>query len=756
MKVLLLGSGGREAAIAWKLFQSSRLTELYVTHQGLQQNNSKLFHAAINEKNQKEIIDFSQQKNIDLVIIGSEEFLAAGLVDALQAKNIKAFGPTQAAAQIEASKIFAKEFMLRYNIPTARFAKFNLLSDALPYIKSVNYPIVIKASGLAGGKGVFLPENLAEAEQIVQQLLHDKSLGAAGSEIIIEERLLGQEVSLLAFTDGITIKPLPLARDHKRLLDGDLGPNTGGMGAIAPVALPKGLTPDDLTATILKPVINNLRAENKNFVGVIYAGLMLTQDGPKVLEFNCRLGDPETQALMPLLDSDLLEIFVSCVEQKLDQCKINWKKANSACVILASAEYPAKSTVHKTISGLDNIEKNTFVFHAGSRFEKNQFLTNGGRVLAVTSLGDTLETALTQTYQQIKKINFDGMQYRKDIGKTKDLYAAAGVDITAGNRTVQLMTAAVKSTYGSEVLAGIGAFGGMFDAAALKTMNKPVLVASTDGIGTKVHLAAQFKRFHSLGFDIVNHSVNDILVQGAKPLFFLDYLAADKLDPEKMALIVTGMAEACRTVNCALLGGETAEMPGVYQKNTFDVAGTIVGIVEKDHALPQSNLQAGDVLLGIASSGPHTNGYSLIRKIFADVDLEKNIPELNNSLIDALLAPHRCYLPILQPILQHTQKPIKALVHITGGGFYENIPRVLPKHLSAIINLNSWPIPPLFQLIQQRGNVPMEQMYRVFNMGIGMIMITAKENVVLLQSLLQEKVFQIGELVLGNKEVVIN
>lgn len=336
-----------------------------------------------------------------------------------------------------------------------------------------------------------------------------------------------------------------------------------------------------------------------------------------------------------------------------------------------------------------------------------------------------------------------------------DLYAAAGVDITAGNRTVELMSTAVRSTYGKEVLAGIGAFGGMYSAEQFKSMQHPVLVASTDGIGTKVHLAAQTNRFESLGHDIVNHSVNDILVQGAKPLFFMDYLASSKLDSEKMAQIVTGMAEACKATGCALLGGETAEMPGVYYPDMFDVAGTIVGIVEREHALPKQTLQAGDVLLGLASSGPHTNGYSLIRKIFAGVSLDSVLPKLNQSLADALLAPHRCYLDILDKVLHHPEQPVKALVHITGGGYYENIPRVLPKHLGAEIDIQQWHTPPLFQLIQQRGDVPTEQMYRVFNMGIGMIIITQSEYIDLIKSLINETVWEIGKLVESKQQITL-
>ncbi len=334
-----------------------------------------------------------------------------------------------------------------------------------------------------------------------------------------------------------------------------------------------------------------------------------------------------------------------------------------------------------------------------------------------------------------------------------DHYAEAGVNIDEGTHTVELMSAAVRATYGKEVLAGIGAFGGMFDVSAFKNMQQPVLVASTDGIGTKVHLAAQFNRLHSLGYDIVNHSVNDILVQGAKPLFFLDYLATSKLEAEKMASIVIGMAAACQAVNCALLGGETAEMPGIYMPNTFDVAGTIVGVVERSQALPRDNLTENDVLLGLTSSGPHTNGYSLIRKILANVDLSKTYAELDVPLIDALLAPHRSYLTILQKAMEHPASPIKALIHITGGGFLENIPRVLPKHLAAEIHLNSWPVPALFNFIQQHGNIPLEQMYRVLNMGIGMIIVTAPENVSLLEELITEPLWQIGQLISGEKRV---
>jgi phosphoribosylaminoimidazole synthetase len=331
-------------------------------------------------------------------------------------------------------------------------------------------------------------------------------------------------------------------------------------------------------------------------------------------------------------------------------------------------------------------------------------------------------------------------------------YATSGVSIDAGNRAVNLMKSAVKSTYNDSVLAGIGSFGGLFDASAIKQMNNPVLVASTDGVGTKVKLAAAAGRYRGIGHDIVNHCINDILVQGAKPLFFMDYFATSKLDPEQTAEVVTGIAEACRAADMVLLGGETAEMPGVYRDGEFDVAGTIVGLLERDRILPRSNLLPGDLIIGLPSSGPHTNGYSLIRKVFEDTPLDTTFPELNGSLANALLAPHRSYFKTLYPHLAN----VKALAHITGGGFIENIPRILPPNLDARIQLDSWQVPPLWKLIQQKGNIPIEEMYRVFNMGIGMVCIVDKTQATNFQdSLLPEPTFVIGELVKGNQKVLL-
>jgi phosphoribosylformylglycinamidine cyclo-ligase len=336
---------------------------------------------------------------------------------------------------------------------------------------------------------------------------------------------------------------------------------------------------------------------------------------------------------------------------------------------------------------------------------------------------------------------------------SKATYRDAGVDIDAGNRAVQLMKGAVKSTYGREVLAGIGAFGGLYDGAALKGMTAPVLVASTDGVGTKTKIAAALNRYDSIGHDIVGHCVNDILVQGARPLFFLDYVAFTKLIPERVAAIVTGIAEACKSVSCALLGGETAEMPGVYAEGEFDIVGTIVGAVERGRIIDGSRIAAGDVIIGMASSGLHTNGFSLARKVLAKRDLTAYVPELGRPLGEALLAPHRPYLNELER-LWAAGVSVKGMAHITGGGLIENPPRILPQGIAARIRRGSWPMPPLFAMLQRDGNIDPHEMARVFNIGLGMLLFVPAAEAGKALGLLGKDAWAVGEAVKRTGEPV--
>lgn len=761
MNILLIGSGGREHALAWKISQSARLEKLYISpgNPGTAQLGQNVSIA------EGTWVAFCREHAIDLVVVGPEAPLAAGLGDELTQAGIAVFAPSRQAVQLEASKAFAKDFMTRHNIPTARYAVFQDYETAKKHLESISYPVVLKASGLAAGKGVFVPDSKDEALDGLQALMLEHKLGAASDQVVIEERLYGDEVSLLGFCDGKTVYPMPPAQDHKRLLDGDQGPNTGGMGAYAPAPVCPPEMVEQLTAQFLQTAVDGCRADGFPYTGVLYAGLILTDAGPRLLEYNCRFGDPETQVLLPLLKSDFLEIARACVQGRLHEIKPAWKQEVAACVVLASQGYPESSSPAEVIYGLEQAEKEAIIFHAGTRFGQKSaerpapILASGGRVLGVTASAGDLPQALEKVYAAASQISFNGMQYRRDIGwraltpPAGSAYAASGVNIDAGNQAVSLMRGAVKSTYGPEVLQGIGAFGGLFDAGRLRAMESPVLVASTDGVGTKVKLAAQANRCRSIGQDLVNHCIDDILVQGARPLFFMDYFASARLEPQVVAEVVTGVAEACKAAGCALLGGETAEMPGVYTPGDFDLAGTIVGIVERSAILPREDIQAGDLLFGLASSGPHTNGYSLIRKIFAGADLEKLEPLLGGSLADALLAPHRAYLSALWPVLNSPEKPIKGLAHITGGGFIENIPRILPATLDAQIDLGSWPVLPIFKLIQQRGAIADKEMYRVFNMGIGMVLIVDPAHADTLHSLVSEPCNAIGRLVAGEGKV---
>lgn len=412
--ILLIGSGGREHALAWKVAQSPKLSKLYIApgNPGTAKCGENV---ALNVDDHAAVIRFCEEKRVGLVIVGPEGPLAEGIADSLAGAGIRCFGPRKAAAQIEASKVFSKHFMARHGIPTARYATFNKLDDALAHLERVDYPIVIKASGLAAGKGVILPETQAEAESVLREMLEGGAFGAAGSEVVIEERMSGPEVSLMAFSDGKTVAPMLPAQDHKRIFDGDQGPNTGGMGAYAPAPIFTAELMEEALEIVLKPAVSALRLEGTPFVGVLYAGLMLTPDGLRVLEFNCRFGDPETQAAMPLLETDLLEIAEACVDGKLAETDIRWRAGAAVCVVLASKGYPDKVESGQPIS-IGGLPEDVVCFHAGTKVDaEGRLVVSGGRVLGATAWARNLADAVQSAYAAVGQIQFEGMQYRKDI-----------------------------------------------------------------------------------------------------------------------------------------------------------------------------------------------------------------------------------------------------------------------------------------------------------------------------------------------------
>lgn len=414
MNVLIIGSGGREHALAWKVAQSPHLTKLYIVP-GNAGTTSCGENISMDAGDHDEILRFCKEKQIDLVIIGPEIPLAGGLVDSLSAEDVRCFGPKQAAAQIEASKVFAKDFMARHHIPTARYATFHQLNEAIRYLESVAYPIVIKASGLAAGKGVILPDTFEEAKSVLENIFVEKTFGDAGNEVVIEERLSGQEVSLMAFTDGTTIIPMLPAQDHKRLLDHDEGPNTGGMGAYAPAPIFTADMMNEAMDSVLKPAINGMQIEGNPFVGVLYAGLILTDNGLSVLEFNSRFGDPETQVILPLLETDLLDIANACVDGTLADINIRWKNGAAVCVVMAGKGYPEKVESGKQIK-FSPLPENVICFHAGTKLENDGVISSGGRVLGLTAWANDIASAIDTVYSNMKNISFEGMNYRRDIG----------------------------------------------------------------------------------------------------------------------------------------------------------------------------------------------------------------------------------------------------------------------------------------------------------------------------------------------------
>ncbi|MBI5878899.1 MAG: phosphoribosylamine--glycine ligase [Chloroflexi bacterium] len=428
MNVLIVGSGGREHALAWQAAQSPRLTALFVAPGNVGTAalpGGRVRNVPIRASDTPALVAFARENDVQLVIVGPEDPLAAGLADELRAAGVAVFGPSRAAAQIEASKAYAKAFMARHGIPTARFGVFTDFYDAVGHLLAIDYPVVIKASGLAAGKGVIVPDCADDAEKALRQIMLDHAFGTAGDQVVIEERLSGEEVSLLAFCDGTTVRVMPPAQDHKRQRDNDEGPNTGGMGADAPApACPPALAAE-LGASILQRAVDGMRAEGHPFVGTLFAGLMLTADGPRVLEYNCRFGDPETEALMPLLDSDLLDVAEACAHGRLADVDVRWKSGAAACVIMASGGYPDRYPTGLPISGLDRPIENAFVFHAGTRADGDRVVTAGGRVLAVTGWGDDIAQALSRAYRAVDGIQFEGAQFRRDIG-TRALKREAG------------------------------------------------------------------------------------------------------------------------------------------------------------------------------------------------------------------------------------------------------------------------------------------------------------------------------------------
>ena len=418
MKLLVIGSGGREHALVWKLRQSPRATKIYCAP-GSTAIGELAECVAINPEQLDCLADFAEKENIDLTVVGPELPLTLGIVDLFESRGLRIFGPNKAAAQLEGSKAFTKEILHTNGIPTAAFATFTEAEAAKRYLAQQKSPYVVKADGLAAGKGVLICATLTEAEAAIDQILVHKTFGAAGNKVIVEEFLAGEEASFMALTDGEHVLPLATSQDHKRVFDNDQGPNTGGMGAYSPAPVVTAEVHARILHEVLMPLLKGLKRKNIRYRGLIYAGLMITKEGPKVIEFNARFGDPECQPIMMRLKSDLLPLLEATIDGKLDQLKAEWYDDPAVCVVLTANGYPGNYDKGKEIHGLEKLTdwQNGFVFHAGTGRENNRWLTTGGRVLGVTARGKSVAEAVKEVYRAVGEISWPGMHYRKDIAR---------------------------------------------------------------------------------------------------------------------------------------------------------------------------------------------------------------------------------------------------------------------------------------------------------------------------------------------------
>uniref|UniRef100_A0A8C7PR42 Phosphoribosylglycinamide formyltransferase n=1 Tax=Oncorhynchus mykiss TaxID=8022 RepID=A0A8C7PR42_ONCMY len=683
VRLLVIGSGGREHTLAWKLAQSPHIQQVLVAPGNAGTANcGKISNSEVSVSNHSILAQFCKEHSVGL--------------------------PSETAAQLEASKSFSKAFMDRHGIPTANWCSFTDPQEACSYIRTASFPaLVVKASGLAAGKGVIVAKDQEEACQAVLDIM---------------------KVYVCVSVMAAVCPPCPRPRTT----------NACRTGTWAPTRVVSQELLQQIRETVLQKTVDGMKEEGTPYVGVLYAGLMLTKQGLKVLEFNCRFGDPECQVLMPLLKSDLYEVLQSTLEGKLASSPPEWHQDRSAVtVVMASPGYPGSYKKGVAITGLSQVEETGVqVFHAGTSLKEGGVVSSGGRVLTVTAVRSSLEMALHAANRGVAAVGFPGAVYRRDIGHRGIAHLAqhrgltykdSGVDIAAGNRLVDMIKPFAKATSRSGCNAELGGFAGLFDLKAAGFID-PILVSGTDGVGTKLTIAQACQQHSTLGQDLVAMCVNDVLAQGAEPLFFLDYFSCGRLDVGVASAVIRGVAEACCLAGCALLGGETAEMPGVYGPGEYDLAGFCVGAVERGALLPRlGDICEGDLLIGVASSGVHSNGFSLVRKVLERAGVTYSSPapfgKPGQTVGEVLLTPTKIYSRLLLPIL--SSGAIKAYAHITGGGLLENIPRVLPQELSVDLDASRWIIPPVFSWLQEEGGLCEEEMGRTFNCGLGAVLVVA-------------------------------
>ena len=755
MNVIVIGSGGREVAIIKSILKSELKPHIIClgTHNNpyIVSNKNITFknldicnNDIVKEYLKTTLVD--NNKNIEYCIIGPEAPLANGIVDILEKElNIQCIGPRKNYAQIESSKVFTRDLIQSSHIlneANINYVEVNELQNIYNAF-SLFDEVVLKKNGLCGGKGVLVQgdhfKTKKDGKKIAEEWLKNNQ-----TPFVIEKKEIGEEFSLITFSDGKGhFYHCPVVQDYKRAFEENKGPNTGGMGCITDVnnTLSFLNNQNQIYSEMLNEhIIQSLEfsycsIENNGYRGILYGSYIVDKNNQiKIIEYNCRFGDPECMNILHLLEQSLHDICIQMISGSNIQDYIKFKQNAIVTKYLVPKGYPEnpKSNYDLYINNEKYSKYQSQYYYASAEKREDHIYTLKSRTLAVVGIGDTLKLAAKQANMLCESV-VGPVTYRQDIGLTcSTLYEKAGVSIEEGNKVVSNIQDLIKSTHTITELKETYKekdFCGMYPLKCIDNDlgDKGYLVSSTDGVGTKsVFLKKYFDReeaYKTLGQDIISHCINDIIVSGAKPLFFLDYYGAHTLESKEMLDFIKGLTETCREYDCALVGGETAEMPSVYKEEQDEMIGTIIGYVnEKNKMTPQTNISNGDYILGFKSHGSHTNGYSLIRNILDKLE-DKNIPQ---NVLNELGHHHVCYYDIVKKIIGNNII-VNGMAHITGGGFYENIGRILPENMYAHIETKSWELPECFQFLQDKGEITNMEMFSVFNCGIGFTIFISPE-----------------------------
>uniref|UniRef100_A0A8C3TTB9 Trifunctional purine biosynthetic protein adenosine-3 n=1 Tax=Catharus ustulatus TaxID=91951 RepID=A0A8C3TTB9_CATUS len=742
-RVLVIGSGGREHALAWKLAQSPQVQHVFVAPGNAgTADNGKISNSAVLVSNHTIVTQFCKDHNIGLVLVGPEALLEAGIVDDLRAAGVRCFGPCARAAQLASNSSSSKAFLERHGMATARWRAFSSPQEACRFISSTDFPArVVRARGPAARKEVTIAASKEEACRAVQEVMQVSAGQAAAVTVVTSLAPLCPSLppQCSCVTDGVTVASVPPAQPHKRLQEGEQGPPTAGMGAYCPVPQVLPALLEHIRGAILQHLVDSLRQEGAAYVGVLQAGLMLTKEGVKILNFKCQFGDPQCQVILPLLKNDFYEVIQAAIDGKLCSCMPAWSENRTAvCVVMASPGYPGDSDRGTEVTGLLQAEAlGLQVFHGGTALKDGRVVTSGGRVLSVTAVRQDLMEALAEANRGVATIHFQGATFRRDIGH-RGLWLLRQPLYVSTSGSPDVLPAPhiwAKPAEGVPRHSG-GGFAAFFDLKA-SGYHDPILVSQTKGLGPKLQVAQVCKRHDTIGQDLVALCVNELLAQGAEPLFFLTHLACGKLDAEVLETIREGIAEACRSAGCAFLGEEVTEVAAPCPPGHCELAGFVVGAMERgQRLLGLQRAQEGDVLLGLGSAAVPGRSFGVVRRILLTSSLHCSSPAPGScgdtTLGDVLLTPGKTFSPALLPILRSGH--VKGFAP-TAEGLLGGISRLLPEHLSAVLDALSWKIPEIFCWLYKEGNLSAEEMAQTFPCGIGAVLVVQKE---LAQHVLQD------------------